>query len=164
LIIRRKQTERGYLMRVHGFVKWFNSAKGYGFITSDDRRDIFVHYSFIQEPGRTTLNEGERVTFEIEERPKGPWATNILLEIQSTGQVNPNSRKEKNYYQILQVDQDAEPEIIVAAYKRLALKYHPDVNGSPNAKQIMQELNLAYSVISDPNKRVAYDVSVLRKK
>lgn len=60
-------------------------------------------------------------------------------------------------YKILQVDPSAEPEVIEAAYKRLVRKYHPDVNGSPNANERMQELNDAYDVLGDPAQRAEYD-------
>ncbi|BCX02743.1 MAG: hypothetical protein KatS3mg053_0681 [Candidatus Roseilinea sp.] len=64
----------------------------------------------------------------------------------------------KNYYKLLQVDPSAEPEVITAAYRRLAMKYHPDTNGdSAEAKARMQALNEAYAVLSDPVRRAAYD-------
>ena len=53
-----------------GKVKWFNAEKGYGFITSDEGKDIFVHYSSIQSDGFRTLEEGQKVTFETETDPK----------------------------------------------------------------------------------------------
>ncbi len=61
----------------NGTVKWFNNRKGYGFINEEDGRDIFVHFSSIQMEGYKTLNEGERVTFEIEESDRGPEAKNV---------------------------------------------------------------------------------------
>lgn len=65
---------------------------------------------------------------------------------------------EKTYYQILQVDVSADPEVITAAYKRLAMKYHPDTNSDrAGATARMQELNHAYDVLNDPLKRAAYD-------
>lgn len=63
----------------------------------------------------------------------------------------------KDYYKILQVDPTAEPEVIDAAYKRLALKYHPDTNKSSDSRHRMQEINLAYEILSDPQKRAFYD-------
>ena len=62
-----------------------------------------------------------------------------------------------DWYKVLQVHQSAESEVIEAAYKRLARKYHPDVNASPDAKEMMQRLNDAYSVLGNPHKRAAYD-------
>ena len=62
----------------NGTVKWFNDAKGYGFITQDgNERDIFVHYTAIQTDGFKTLNEGQPVQFELIEGPKGLQATNV---------------------------------------------------------------------------------------
>ena len=60
-----------------GTVKWFNDAKGYGFIQQDEGPDVFVHFSAISGSGFRTLSEGERVTFEIEQGPKGPAAKNV---------------------------------------------------------------------------------------
>ena len=62
-----------------------------------------------------------------------------------------------DYYKILQVDPDAEPEVIAAVYRRLAAKYHPDVNRSPDAERRMKALNAAYEVLSSPPKRAQYD-------
>ncbi len=62
-----------------GSVKWFNDAKGYGFIRQDgDNRDVFVHYSSINGEGFKTLKEGERVTFEVQQGPKGLQASNVM--------------------------------------------------------------------------------------
>ncbi|MCM3898860.1 MULTISPECIES: cold-shock protein [Actinomycetes] len=62
-----------------GTVKWFNDAKGFGFITPDDRSvDVFVHYSnIVGQSGRRTLMEGERVEYEAIDGPKGPQATDV---------------------------------------------------------------------------------------
>jgi len=60
-----------------GIVKWFNSRKGYGFITREDGRDLFVHQSSIEMSGFRTLNEGDRVSFEVEETDRGPQAKNV---------------------------------------------------------------------------------------
>jgi CspA family cold shock protein len=60
-----------------GKVKWFNNQKGYGFITRDDGKDVFVHYSAITGDGYKTLNEGQEVEFEVTQGPKGEQATNV---------------------------------------------------------------------------------------
>jgi len=60
-----------------GTVKWFNESKGFGFLTSEDGSDVFVHYSAIQDAGFRTLHEGEKVSFEVEQGPKGPKAVNV---------------------------------------------------------------------------------------
>ncbi|MDP3063792.1 MAG: DnaJ domain-containing protein [Chloroflexota bacterium] len=64
-----------------------------------------------------------------------------------------------DYYAILQVDSQAEREVIQAAYRRLAAKYHPDVDASPGSTERMRLLNAAYEVLSHPDKRRAYDLS-----
>ena len=61
-----------------GTVKWFNDTKGFGFITSDDGTDAFVHHSDIQGDGFKTLVEGQKVQFEITQGQKGPQASNIV--------------------------------------------------------------------------------------
>lgn len=66
-------------MRITGTVKWFNSKKGFGFITRDDGQgDVFVHFSAIQSRGFKTLEEGQKVEFEIAQDEKGPKATNVV--------------------------------------------------------------------------------------
>ena len=60
-----------------GLVKWFNDAKGYGFITQDDGQDVFVHYSAVQASGFRSLAEGDRVEFEVTRGPKGLQAANV---------------------------------------------------------------------------------------
>lgn len=60
-----------------GTVKWFNDSKGYGFITQEGGKDVFVHYQSIQGEGFRSLAEGDRVAFEVVEGPKGPQAANV---------------------------------------------------------------------------------------
>ncbi len=64
---------------ITGTVKWFNESKGFGFITpKDGSKDVFVHYSAIKGNGFKSLSEGQQVTFEIQQTPKGPAATNVV--------------------------------------------------------------------------------------
>ena len=66
------------MARTIGTVKWFNDAKGFGFITPDNgQKDCFVHYSAIQGEGFKTLEEGQEVEFEVTQGPKGPQAENV---------------------------------------------------------------------------------------
>ena len=64
-------------MREKGTVKWFNGAKGYGFIQRSTGEDVFVHFSAIQESGYRSLSEGETVEFELTKGPKGLQAANV---------------------------------------------------------------------------------------
>lgn len=64
---------------VQGKVKWFNNAKGYGFIGRDGGPDVFVHYTAIVGDGYRTLQEGDSVDFEIAQGPKGPQASNVVI-------------------------------------------------------------------------------------
>ena len=68
--------------RTNGTVKWFNAAKGYGFIAREGGKDVFVHFSAIQDPnnGYRSLNEGDQVEFEIEDSAKGPQAEQKELD------------------------------------------------------------------------------------
>jgi len=65
-------------MAESGTVKWFDGAKGFGFIERSDGEDVFVHYSDIQAQGYKTLDEGQRVSFDIAEGPKGDKAVNVI--------------------------------------------------------------------------------------
>ncbi len=60
-----------------GTVKWFNESKGFGFIEKEGGGDVFVHYSEIETEGYKTLAEGEEVSFDVEDSPKGPKATHV---------------------------------------------------------------------------------------
>ena len=62
---------------VTGKVKWFNAEKGYGFITTDEGKDVFVHYSAIQTDGFKTLDDGEAVSFEVVQSARGEQAANV---------------------------------------------------------------------------------------
>jgi CspA family cold shock protein len=71
---RRKE----WVVREKGTVKWFNGAKGYGFIQRSTGEDVFVHFSAIQENGYRSLNEGETVEFDLTKGPKGFQAANVV--------------------------------------------------------------------------------------
>jgi len=68
---------KGVFAVKEGTVKWFNAAKGFGFIEQDNGGDVFVHYSAIKSQGYKTLDEGARVSFEIVDGPKGPAAADV---------------------------------------------------------------------------------------
>lgn len=65
---------------MQGTVKWFNERKGFGFIEAENGNDVFVHFSAIQSSGFKTLEEGQAVSFEIQNGPKGPAAANVKPE------------------------------------------------------------------------------------
>jgi CspA family cold shock protein len=64
--------------RIIGTVKWFNAAKGYGFIGRENGEDVFVHFSAIQSDGYRRLEQGQKVEFSIEDGPKGQQAANVV--------------------------------------------------------------------------------------
>ena len=63
---------------MQGKVKWFNAEKGYGFIEGQDGKDVFVHFSAIEQDGFKTLDEGQEVEFEVVEAARGPQAANVV--------------------------------------------------------------------------------------
>lgn len=83
-------------MTKEGTVKWFDSRKGYGFITTEDGEDVFVHYSAIEGDDDTykKLNENDKVSFEVTEGKKGPQASNVVV----TEQANPYERSRNSNY------------------------------------------------------------------
>jgi CspA family cold shock protein len=64
----------------NGLVKWFNDAKGFGFITTDEGNDVFVHFSAIQGDGFRSLSEGDAVSFDVEKGAKGLQAVNVIKQ------------------------------------------------------------------------------------
>jgi CspA family cold shock protein len=81
-VILKRETERPIFHKegatmANGTVKWFNVRKGYGFIEQEDGPDVFVHHTGISGDGFKSVNEGDQVTFDIEQSPKGPCAVNV---------------------------------------------------------------------------------------
>jgi CspA family cold shock protein len=74
----KSHNEQGVVTMAEGTVKWFNDAKGFGFIEQDGGKDVFVHHTAIQSDGFKTLQEGERVTFDVVDGAKGPAAENVV--------------------------------------------------------------------------------------
>jgi CspA family cold shock protein len=71
------EAKEGCTSMVEGTVKWFNESKGFGFLSHEGGPDVFVHHTEIKAEGFRTLNEGDRVKFEIVDSPKGPRASNV---------------------------------------------------------------------------------------
>jgi cold shock protein len=86
------------MSKLNGTVKWFSQEKGYGFITGEDGKDVFVHHTSIQGQGFRTLDEGERVEFEVVEEPRGVKAVNVVrLGAQADGADSREGAKEGGY-------------------------------------------------------------------
>ena len=87
------------LKLTNGTVKWFNSRKGYGFITTEEEGDVFVHYSAIEvdENEYATLNENDEVTFDITEGQKGPQASNVIVTKKAPRQQRSFNRGRSRY-------------------------------------------------------------------
>jgi CspA family cold shock protein len=73
----QQKGRKTHVERLKGTVKWFNNAKGYGFLGRDDGPDVFIHYSSITTEGYKSLQEGDKVEFEIVQGQKGPQAANV---------------------------------------------------------------------------------------
>ena len=74
---RRAQAKEACTYMIEGNVKWFNESKGFGFLSQEGGPDVFVHHSEIRADGYRSLSEGEKVSFEVVESPKGPRAANV---------------------------------------------------------------------------------------
>lgn len=109
---------------------------------------LYQAYIYVQ-------NEISEQTRQAEQRAQEKSNTNRTGT--DTPPKEPTHQAPLNHYQVLQVDPRAEPEVIVGAYKRLAVKYHPDKNPSLEATQRMRQINAAYEVLSSPEKRAVYD-------
>jgi cold shock protein len=75
--VKYTHTKKGVVIMAEGTVKWFNDSKGFGFIEQDGGKDVFVHHSAIQADGFKSLQEGERVSFNVVDGAKGPSAENV---------------------------------------------------------------------------------------
>ena len=73
----RAKAKEACTFMIEGTVKWFNESKGFGFLSREGGPDVFVHHSEIRAEGFRTLNEGDRVRFEVVDSPKGPRAANV---------------------------------------------------------------------------------------
>jgi CspA family cold shock protein len=101
------------MMRQKGTVKWFNNAKGFGFITADEGadRDIFVHYSALNQDGYRTLREGDSVEFELVDGPKGPSASDVkCLEVREDSDSESGSESETESETETETESESESE------------------------------------------------------
>lgn len=78
--LKHQNNDEEIVTMANGIVKWFNEQKGYGFIEQENGPDVFVHHSGINASGFKTLNEGDRVTFDVEQGQKGPSAVNVTVQ------------------------------------------------------------------------------------
>ena len=74
----QRNTVKVVIFLAQGTVKWFNDAKGFGFVRMDDGKEVFVHYSAIVDKGFKSLAEGDTISFDVVEGPKGPQAANVV--------------------------------------------------------------------------------------
>ena len=74
----KHNTGKVVIFLAQGTVKWFNDAKGFGFVRMDDGKEVFVHYSAIVDKGFKSLAEGDQIRFDVVEGPKGPQAANVV--------------------------------------------------------------------------------------
>jgi curved DNA-binding protein CbpA len=84
----------------------------------------------------------------------------MMARLRANGALGVSAAIERTHYQVLQVDPAAEPEVIEAAFRRLALKYHPDTSTDPNASERMRDILEAREILSDPQRRLSYDRSI----
>jgi CspA family cold shock protein len=111
------------MLRERGKVKWFNNAKGYGFIERPGSSDTFVHYSAIQADGFKTLNEGDEVEFEVIQGPKGPEAERVTRLADASSSISETSESKSEEQKLIapaDVDEKKKSEV----YPKYFYKYH----------------------------------------